>query len=201
MEIGGPNEVLFDRPQVFKLTISNPGTGTAESVKIDLLPPGGEQSGVSSHPLGDLTPGESKTVEVELTPREAGKMMVKAIASADGGLSSEAAKDVFCQAGTRSGLAWSGDEVRRDHAGNLLHSRAQPGYGPGRGRDDSRCPAEAPSSRARAKANRTMPSEVSWQVGSLGPGDDNYMEIKCVLKSPGANPLKMATDSRRQSYG
>ena len=38
LEVAGPNEVYFDQPQVFKLTISNPGTGPAENVKIELLP-------------------------------------------------------------------------------------------------------------------------------------------------------------------
>ena len=42
LEVAGPNEVYFDRPQVFKLTLSNPGTGPAENVKIELLPPGGK---------------------------------------------------------------------------------------------------------------------------------------------------------------
>ena len=37
LEIAGPSEVLFDKPQVFKLTITNPGTGPAENVKIDLV--------------------------------------------------------------------------------------------------------------------------------------------------------------------
>ena len=33
---------------------------------------------------------------------------------------------------------------------------------------------------------------MAWNVGSLGPGDDNYMEIKCILKSPGTNRMKIA---------
>ena len=58
LEVAGPNEVYFDKPQVFKLTISNPGTGTAENVKIELLPPGSKdgpaKEPVTTHPLGDL---------------------------------------------------------------------------------------------------------------------------------------------------
>ena len=93
LEVAGPNEVYFDRPQVFKLTISNPGTGPAENVKIELLPPGSKEGAAketaTSHPLGDLPPGGSQTVEVELTAREAGKMFVKAMATAEGGLTSQ----------------------------------------------------------------------------------------------------------------
>src|SRR5262249_54777859 len=100
LEVQGPNEVFFDRPQVFKLTISNPGTGPAENVKIELLPPGGKDSvkeTVTSHPLGDLPAGGSQPVEVELTAREAGKMFVKASAAAEGGLTANASKEVFCR--------------------------------------------------------------------------------------------------------
>ena len=97
LEIAGPSEVLFNKPQVFKLTLTNPGTGPAENVKIELMPPGGAQDTVSSHPLGDLAPGATQTVEVELTAREAGKMFVKGTASAEGGLKCEASKEIFCR--------------------------------------------------------------------------------------------------------
>jgi len=33
--------------------------------------------------------------------------------------------------------------------------------------------------------------EVSWQVGTLGPGDDNYMELKCLVNTPGVNHLRI----------
>ena len=33
--------------------------------------------------------------------------------------------------------------------------------------------------------------EVSWQVGTLGPGDDNYMELKCLVNTPGVNQLRI----------
>ena len=32
----------------------------------------------------------------------------------------------------------------------------------------------------------TKTREVAWHVGTLRPGDDNYMELKCVLKTAGA---------------
>ena len=197
LEIAGPNEVLFDRPQVFKLTISNPGTGTAESVKIELLPPGGEQSGVSSHPLGDLAPGASQTVEVKLTPREAGKMTVKAIASAEGGLSSDAAKDVFCRKPELE-VDWRGPATK--YAGTMATYFIRvrnPGTAPA---EDVTIHAALPdgaefTSASEGQSYDAERKEVSWRVGSLGPGDDNYMEIKCVLKSPGTNRMKIAADS------
>jgi hypothetical protein len=37
----------------------------------------------------------------------------------------------------------------------------------------------------------TRTREVAWNVGTLRPGDDNYMELKCVLKTAGNNQLKI----------
>jgi hypothetical protein len=33
--------------------------------------------------------------------------------------------------------------------------------------------------------------EVEWQVGTLGPGDDSYMELKCMAKTPGVNQYRI----------
>jgi len=37
----------------------------------------------------------------------------------------------------------------------------------------------------------TKTREVAWRLGTLRPGDDNYMELKCMLKTAGANQFKI----------
>jgi uncharacterized repeat protein (TIGR01451 family) len=180
---------------VFKLTISNPGTGPAENVKIDLIPPGkeGETQNVTSHPLGDLAAGGSQTLEVELTAREAGKMFVKAIATSEGGLTSNAAKEVFCRKPELE-VDWRGPATK--YAGTIatyfLRVR-NPGTAPA---EDVTVRASLPEGADFASASEgqmfdTKTREVTWRVGTLRPGDDNYMELKCVLKNPGSNQLKI----------
>jgi hypothetical protein len=34
--------------------------------------------------------------------------------------------------------------------------------------------------------------QVTWRVGTLNPGDDTYMELKCVVKKPGANQFNIS---------
>lgn len=197
LEVAGPNEVYFDRPQVFKLTISNPGTGPAENVKIELMPPGAKDSAakdmVTSHPLGDLPPGGSQTVEVELTAREAGKLFVKAVATAEGGLSSNASKEVFCRKPELE-VDWRGPATK--YAGTLatyfLRVR-NPGTAAA---EDVTVKCSLPEGAEFTSASEgqmfdTKTREISWRVGTLRPGDDNYMEVKCVLKNAGANQLKI----------
>ncbi|HEX4412121.1 MAG TPA: CARDB domain-containing protein [Lacipirellulaceae bacterium] len=197
LEIAGPNEVLFDKPQMFKLTISNPGTGTAENVKIGLLPPGGSQEGASTHGLGDLAAGASQTLEVELTPREAGKMLVKAVATAEGGLNSDAAKEVFCRKPELE-LDWRGPATK--YAGTMATYFVRvrnPGTAPA---EDVTVHASLPdgaefTSASEGQTYDASHREVSWHIGTLGPGDDNYMELKCVLKSAGKNLAKLSASS------
>jgi uncharacterized repeat protein (TIGR01451 family) len=182
---------------MFKLTISNPGTGTAENVKIGLLPPGGSQEGASTHGLGDLAAGASQTLEVELTPREAGKMLVKAVATAEGGLNSDAAKEVFCRKPELE-LDWRGPATK--YAGTMATYFVRvrnPGTAPA---EDVTVHASLPdgaefTSASEGQTYDASHREVSWHIGTLGPGDDNYMELKCVLKSAGKNLAKLSASS------
>lgn len=194
LEIAGPTEVLFDKPQSFKLTISNPGTGAAENVKIDLIPPGGGQDGVSSHAIGDLAAGASQTLEVELTPREAGKMSVKAVANADGGLTSDASKEIFCRKPELE-VDWRGPQTKYTGTMATYFIRVRnPGTAPA---EDVVVRTTLPdgaefTSASEGQSFEAARREVAWHVGTLGPGDDNYMEVKCVLKSPGKNMVKIS---------
>jgi hypothetical protein len=193
IHVTGPDEVLYGKPQIFRMTISNPGTGPAENVKIDLMPPGGGNAIVSSHPLGDLTAGSSRTVEVELTPREAGKLSVKAHAAAEGGLAADAEKEILCRKPELE-VDWRGpDEKYAGTAATYFFRVRNPGTAPA---EDVVVHVTMPEGAEYAGASEgkvvdTNRRKVSWNVGTLGPGDDYYMELKCLLQSPGTNQLSV----------
>jgi uncharacterized repeat protein (TIGR01451 family) len=193
IHVSGPDDVLYGKPQVFRLTITNPGTGVAEDVKIDLLPPGGGDAAVSTHPLGDLAAGSSKTVEVELTAREAGKLAVKAHATAEGGLSADADKEIFCRKPELQ-IDWRGPDQKYAGTQATYYFRVRnPGTAPA---EDVTVRVSLPEGAeyAGASEGQTLDAqrrEVSWRVGTLGPGDDYYMELKCLVQTPGANQLKL----------
>ena len=194
IRVTGPDEVLYGKPQLFRLTITNPGTGTAENVKIDLLPPGGGEAAVSSHPLGDLAAGTNKTVEMELTAREAGKLSVKAHAVAEGGLAADADKEIFCRKPELE-VDWRGPEQKYAGTQATYFFRVRnPGTAPA---EDVTVRVSLPDGAEYAGASEGQSldakrREVSWHVGTLGPGDDYYMELKCLMQSPGANQLKIS---------
>ncbi len=197
MNMSGPDDVLFGKPQLFRLTLTNPGTGLAEGVTIKLIPPGAGDDAAMSHELGDLAPGTSRSVEVELTAREAGKLNVKASASAEGGLACDTAKEVFCRKPELE-VDWRGPEMKYAGTDATYFFRVRnPGTAPA---EDVAVVVSLPEgaelkTASEGQAYDAKRREVAWRVGSLGPGDDSYMELKCILKTSGTKQLRvMATN-------
>jgi uncharacterized repeat protein (TIGR01451 family) len=191
IEISGPSEVLFDQPQVFRLTLSNPGTGPADNVRIDLVPPGGNADSATSHQVGSLQAGDSRTIEIELTAREAGKLMMKAVASAEGGLVSDSSKEVFCRKPELE-VDWRGPATKYANTPATYFFRVRnPGTAPA---EDVSVRVTLPDGVEFASASEGSEydadrAQITWRVGTLNPGDDNYMELKCVMTGSGVNQL------------
>ncbi len=191
LEVTGPDEVLFGKSNVYRLTLSNPGTGVAEGVRINLLPPGGGEQAVSTFEVGDLAPGVSKTAEVELTAREAGKLSVQAVAVAEGNLKSEAVKELFCKKPELE-VDWRGPDTQYAGTAATYFFRVRnPGTAAA---DDVAVKVNLPAgaefvSASEGHAYDKTKREVAWRVGPLGPGDDCYMELRCLVSTPGENKI------------
>jgi uncharacterized repeat protein (TIGR01451 family) len=197
IDISGPTEVMYDKAQLFRLTLSNPGTGPAENVKISLIPPGGTPESATSHEFGNLAAGENKSVDIELTPREAGKLAVKAAASAEGGLAADVTKEIFCRKPELE-LDWRGPTTKFAGTPATYFFRVRnPGTAPA---DDVTVEVALPEGAEFESASEGQEFDakrraVSWRVGTLNPGDDKYMELKCVVNAPGANQLKISASN------
>ncbi|TWT86896.1 Large cysteine-rich periplasmic protein OmcB precursor [Pseudobythopirellula maris] len=200
MNISGPDDVLFSRSQLYRLTLSNPGTGTAENVVLNLLPPGTGEQAVSSHPFGSLAPGESRSVEIELTAREAGKLAVKASALADGGVKAEAVKELFCRKPDLV-VDWRGPEKKYSGVEATYYFRVR-NQGTAIANDvtfDVDVP-EGFEFLAASNDSVSNPDEgkVTFHVGSLRPGDDHYMELRGVVYAAGENRFGLKAASADQ---
>lgn len=189
LAIVGPDEVLFGKPQTFRLTISNPGTGTAESVALHLTPPGGDADRRTSHEFGNIGAGEERTVEIELTAREAGQLAVNASASAQGGVAAELTKQVFCRKAELV-VDWRGPADRYSGAPTAYYFRVR---NPGT--------AAAPDvvlDVALPAGFEVLPVEgtplaknncLAYRVGPLEPGAERVIELRGVLRQAGANTI------------
>ncbi|MCP4189746.1 MAG: DUF11 domain-containing protein [Planctomycetaceae bacterium] len=193
MSVIGPQDVLFGETKIYTITVSNPGTGDAENVILNLMPlvPSEKTAGVRN--IGTIKAGTRRTIEVELTARQTGRLQVRAETSADGGLQAQGAQDVLVRravlevavagppmkyAGTRARFAIrvtnSGDATARDVVAIAT------------------LPAGSKNVSSSAGGNLDANhGQVQWQVGSVRPGATRVLELECILVSPGNNRLDM----------
>lgn len=193
MSISGPNEVFFGRPQTYRLSINNPGTGPAENIVVQLMPPGGSQA-VSSYRIDRLGAGEAKSVDIEITARDPGELAIKAVAAADGNLRTETAQQIFCRQAELN-VDWRGPE--RKYAGTeaTYYFRVR---NPGTASADQvvfdvNLPAGF-EFRAASDGHQfdAASQRVIWKIGTLRPGDDCYLELRGIVNQAGQNEFRFA---------
>ncbi len=194
IQLAGPEEVQFAKPQLYRLMLSNPGTGAAENIVIELTPPGATPSAAITHKLGDLAAGATKSVEIELTARDAGQLAMHATATAAGGLKASAEKALFCR---RAELVvdWRGPQQKYAGSSASYFFRVRnPGTAIAEQVDFR---VELPSgfeftSASEGQSYDAATGTITWKVGSLRPGDDHYMELQGVVRQAGNCNLKIA---------
>lgn len=200
LAIVGPEEVLYGKAQTFRLTISNPGTGTAENVALHLTPPGGDADRRTSHEFGNIGAGEERTVEIELTAREAGQLAVNASASAQNGVAAELTKQVFCRKAELV-VDWRGPADRYAGAPAAYYFRVRnPGTAAA---PDVVLDVTLPAGFELLPVEGTPVAKnnsLAYRVGSLEPGAERVIELRGVLRQAGANTIGLraaATDETR----
>lgn len=200
LAIVGPEEVLYGKAQTFRLTISNPGTGTAENVALHLTPPGGDADRRTSHEFGNIGAGEERTVEIELTAREAGQLAVNASATAQGGVTADLTKQVFCRKAELV-VDWRGPADRYAGAPAAYYFRVRnPGTAVA---PDVVLDVTLPAGFELLPVEGTPVTKnnsLAYRVGSLEAGAERVMELRGVLRQAGANKIGLraaATDETR----
>ncbi|QDU56177.1 CARDB domain-containing protein [Aeoliella mucimassa] len=196
MAINGPNEVYFGRPQSYHLSLSNPGTGPAENIVVQLMPPGGGQP-TSSYRIDQLAAGESKSVDIEITAREPGELAIRAMAVADGNLRCETAQSIFCRHAELN-VDWRGPN--RKYAGTeaVYYFRVRnPGTASA---DQTQFVVSLPAGfefRSASEGHQfdSAAQRVIWNVGTLRPGDDRYLELRGVVNQAGANQFNLSASN------
>lgn len=191
----GPREVLYGEKEIFKLTVSNTGTGDAENVAITLMPIGTGDNQPVSHNLGVVQAGGQKTIEVELTARQVGDLMIKVDVRGDGGVHAELAEKVLVRR-ARLQVDVQGPKVQFVGAqASYLIRVGNPGTAPARNLNLSvNIPPGAKYlsgvDGGRLEANGT---KVAWVLESLDAGAEKDFLIKCSLGLPGPSRLEVAS--------
>lgn len=187
MSLSGPDEVAYGQPATYKLTLSNPGTGLTEGVMVRLLPTMVGAEAMPSHRVGSLEPGESTSIELELTARESGQLAIKAEATADGGLQAAVNEEVlvrkpevalelvgprFLYAGTAATYTVRATNPGNAPAKNVTIEALIPSTG------------EFVSSTLGGEFDQAS-RKVTWTLASLPAGSHRDIEFKCILKDGG----------------
>ncbi len=189
MAISGPEEVLYGQSKIYKLTVANPGNGDTENVTVGLLPIGRAAESATNHRLGTLKAGESKTIDIELTARQAGAVSIKAQAFADGGLRAEAAEQVLVR---RANLRVEIAAPKIKYAGTVGTYRVKVINAGNATGENVNVAAMLPPDAKYVSSNGggrmdTQLGKVNWTIGTLQPGAERVFEMQCSLTSPGEN--------------
>jgi uncharacterized repeat protein (TIGR01451 family) len=190
MAISGPTEVTYGEQRLYKLTVSNPGTGTAENVELQLMPLSPGDGDAVAHRIGSLKAGDSLSVEVELTARQAGKLQIRTEAVAAGGLKSSAVADVTVRraalevAVAAPKMLFAGVpgnyEVRVRNTGDDFAKNV---------RLNVALPQNAKLINAGPAPKTEAGGELSWLVDRLPAGAEQVYTIRCALGQGGRQEL------------
>ncbi len=191
--ISGPQEVHFGKPQRYRLTLSNPGTGMTEQVSLRLVPPGGDPQSATTQQVGNLKPGEVKDLDLELTAREAGELLIQANASADGGLEAETTKTVLCLKPELS-VDWRGPDKKYAGTVAAYYFRVQ---NPGTAATEPvemnvKMPAGAEFvSASEGYSINALSGVVTWRLASIKVSEEQFMQLRCKIAKPGKNEFEV----------
>ncbi|MFH1922265.1 MAG: CARDB domain-containing protein [Planctomycetota bacterium] len=196
MRLEGPREVLFGQSEVYRLELTNSGTGDAQDVAISLAPTGPGENLPARHKLGLLKVGEKKVIEVELTARQAGTLAIRVDAQGDG-----------VQAHLAETITVNRPTLEMDvEAPEIQYVGTDTGYLV-RVRNRGTAPAKNVAVRATippgtqyvscSEGGHFSPDQasVTWTLETLDIGAEKSYELTCKLALAGLSRLKVASSA------
>lgn len=193
LKLNGPEEVLFGEPRRYQLVLENPGNAPAENVAISLIPPGSDSESASTHTLGTLGPQEVKELELELTAREAGEMVLHAFATAKNDLRVDAVKRVKCQKPELE-IDWRGPEEKFAGTETAYYFRVRnPGNASTK---DVQVQVRLPRgikflSASDSFAYNSKTGNIVWKLSELKAKEEQFMQVRCELDLPGLQQFEV----------
>lgn len=200
LALDGPKEMLYGANEIYRITLSNPGTGDAENVTVLTSSAATAQDGMNKLAVGTLPAGSTKTLELKIAASQAGTLRVVAKATADGNLASQAAADVLVR---RAAIKLQAGGPESNYAGTQATYEVRVAN-PGNATAESvRVEATLPIGAKLEKCSTGgVPSadgaKVVWTLPSLAAGSQRAVELTCTLQGAGANRLQVAAAAQGQ---
>lgn len=200
MQLHGPREVVYGKPEVFRLELSNAGNGDAENVAITLQSQGPGDMPPASHQFGTLPAGERKAIEVELTARHTGTLVIKVDARAENGVEAHLAENILIR---RANLQVGVEAPSVQFVGLPLSYRVRvsnPGNAPAQSvQVSATLPAEAKYvSSGQGGQLSSDRRKVTWTSDTLAPGGEAVFQLTCTPQAAGANRLEVQATAENE---
>jgi len=197
MRFRGPREVLYGRSEVYRLELTNSGTGDAEDVAISLVPVGAGENVSATHKLGVVKAGEEKAIEVELTARQPGTLIVRVDAQGDGGLEAHLAEEITV---LRPALEMDVQAPQIQYVGTNATYKVRVSN-PGTAEAEkvtvtATIPlgAEYVSDTANGQVSSDRTS-VNWTLPNLDVDAEKTLELTCKLSRAGSSRLSIVSSA------
>jgi uncharacterized repeat protein (TIGR01451 family) len=196
IRLDGPREVLFGKKENYKLKLGNCGNGPGENIVLTLMPLSSSDTHPITHRLGTVNAGDERSIEIELTARQAGNLTIRVEAKGDGGAHAELAEQVVVH---RPNLQVDVEGPTVQYVGTPSNYRIHlrnPGDAPAR---NVKLTAKLPtgvkflSGSDGAIADTTAEGgKVRWTIEQLQPGSDQVVEMRCTLALSGDNRVEFS---------
>jgi uncharacterized repeat protein (TIGR01451 family) len=202
VKASAPEKVLVGDAATFMLTVSNPGDGVAEQVKVHAQLSEGLEHAKGNKvdfEIGNLSPGESRSVQLICATKTGGEQKCDAQAEAEGGLKGQdmALTNVIMP---RLDLAIAGPGLRYlDRKATYTLKVTNPGDAPATNVSVADVvPAGFKFLSATDGGRHDFSTRtVSWFVGEVGPGQTKEVKFEVVAVNPGEFHHKASAQAAR----
>ncbi|MEN6407740.1 MAG: hypothetical protein ABFC77_14890 [Thermoguttaceae bacterium] len=188
LQLEGPRDVLFGKKEVYRLKLANTGNGAADNVVIMLMPIGGGENVPATHRIGGLAAGAEKTLDVELTARQAGHLTIQVDARAEGGVHAELSERVFVR---RADLKLEVEGPKMQFVGVTTSYAVRvrnPGTATAKNLNISIVlPSGMKYLSGVDDAKLDQSGKLCWKLASLKPDAEQTYLLKCSLGAAGAS--------------
>ncbi|NLF70341.1 MAG: hypothetical protein GX575_14975 [Candidatus Anammoximicrobium sp.] len=189
MTLSGPREMVYGDTKVFSIVLSNPGTGDAKDVAVNVsLGP----TTSDTMTVGTIPAGTSKNFDFEVTARQTGTMQIAAIATGAGSLKKEAAHPVLVQ---RAELAVETAGPEMEFAGSVARYGVRVANQGNAAARNVNVLVRMPQGVRYLQGEGNVRPEAAgmvWQLGDLAPGTEREFRFDCELAVDGEMQFQVA---------
>ncbi len=181
----GPELAQLNSDVVYNIVVKNVGTAIAKNVVVtDKVPAGLGGPKEIPFPVGDLAPGASKTIPVTLKASERGKLCNVAVASS---ANTPPVTDDACTTVVQAGLKLAKTGPDSEYINKKASYKITASNTGDTALDNVVVTDTAPSqtSIVSAPGGQIAGSNISWNLGTLQPGEKKTVEVVLTTRQPG----------------